>query len=146
MKKSGAPSARDRVFEFGTDSASDHLCVEPCPRLWTSRFPFLSVLFSEEPAWKLFCAFSDTLLSEYNLFLVLEQVTTCSRVPENGELIRHPGTSSGFSETGTRGCLGSWISITGEPIQIPSFRFFEERIPKNRNLTKFRVPENQGPT
>lgn len=53
------------------------------------------VPFSKEPGTRLkihFCAFLDTLMSGYNLSSILEQVTTDSRVPENGEPIWVPGS------------------------------------------------------
>jgi hypothetical protein len=61
--------------------------------LEVSGFPFLRVPFLKEPGTCLknrFCLFLDTQMSGYNLSSILEQVTTCSRVSENGEPIRVP--------------------------------------------------------
>ncbi len=58
-----------------------------------SGFPFLRVPFLKEPETCLknrFYAFLDTQMSGYNLSSILEQVTTASRFPENGEPIRIP--------------------------------------------------------
>ncbi len=59
--------------------------------LEVSGFPFLRDPFLKEPETCLknrFCVFLDTQMSRYNLSSILEQVTTGSRVPENGESIR----------------------------------------------------------
>jgi hypothetical protein len=53
-----------------------------------SEFSFLRASFSKEAGTCLknhFCAFSDTLVFGYNISSILEEVTTGSRVPENGE-------------------------------------------------------------
>jgi hypothetical protein len=59
--------------------------------LEVSGFPFLRDPFLTEPGTCLknhFCVFLDTQMSGYNLSSILEEVTTGSRVPENGEPIR----------------------------------------------------------
>jgi hypothetical protein len=56
-------------------------------------FPFLRVPFLKELRTCLkdhFCVFLDTQMSGYNLSFILEQVTSGSRVLENGEPIRVP--------------------------------------------------------
>jgi hypothetical protein len=63
--------------------------------LEVAGFPFLRVPFLKEPGTCLknrFCVFLDTQMSGYNLSSILEQVTTVSRVPENGEPIRLPNS------------------------------------------------------
>ncbi len=87
----------------------------------------------------------------YNLSSNLEQVTTGSRVPENGNPPRVPGswergptTGSGFLGTGTH--RGFRIPGNGEPARISSHRFFSARVPKKRNPPEFRVPRNLKPT
>jgi hypothetical protein len=61
--------------------------------LEVSQLPFLRVRFLKETGICLknrFCVFLDTQMSGYNLSSILEQVTTGSRVPENGKPIRVP--------------------------------------------------------
>ncbi len=58
-----------------------------------SGLPFLRVAFLKESGTRLknrFHVFLDTQMSGYNLSSILEQVTTGSRVPENGKPIRVP--------------------------------------------------------
>jgi len=79
--------------------------------------------FLKEPGTRLenrFCVFLDTQMSGYNLSSILEQVTTGSRVSENGEPIRVPG----FWERGTPEDPGS---------RIPSPMFSSVHVPKKRN-------------
>jgi hypothetical protein len=72
-------------------------------------------------------------MSEYNLPSIFEQITTGSRVPENGKPIRVPG--SWEREPAVVRVLG--FLGTGNPL-----RFQASGYPK----TGFRVPRNGEPT
>ena len=95
--------------------------------LGVSGFPSLRVPFSKEPGTRLknrFCALSHSLVFGYNLSSILEQVTTGSRVLENGERTRVPGNGE---------LAGSRVPRNGQSALILSPRFFEARVPGNGN-------------
>jgi hypothetical protein len=86
---------------------------------------------TRNPPDKSFLCILGTLMSEYNLPSTFEQITTGSRVPENGEPTRVPG---------------SRVPSNGEPARISSLRLSEDRVPKNRNPPGFRVLRKGEPT
>ena len=75
---------------------------------------------TRNPLKNRFCAFLGTLMSEYNLCSILEQVTTGSRVPKNGE-----PAPTGFP--------GSRVPRNGEPARIRRPVSFKGRVPKIGN-------------
>ncbi len=79
-------------------------------------------------------------MSRYNLSSILKQVTTGSRVPENGQPIR----VTGFWERGARESSGSQVPRNEKPAWIPSPKSSGARVSKRGTHSRFRVPEFSG--